>query len=470
MMKRSFSFSRGAYRGLTVFVVAVLPFLILSFFNHPQNDDYVYAARAETFGFVGANVWWFTVWSGRYLTTAILSMSPLVIGSFFLYKFVAAAIILLLGASLLVFFRTVAGTWLTPARQGILAVTVLALYLYQMPAIAEGIYWMTGAVNYQLGCILLFFVAALLFRVEQQPRKNTAMRLLGVVLIIATAGTNELAMLLLLELLVLMLMVDGLRRHRLSIWKSIAALVSLAGVLIVTFAPGTRARYALSSHDLMLSIRSSFAVGGGYLGRWLLTAPVLPATALLMPLLAKMPRRAITWMNHPLVTVALFLLTYFALYFPSFYGSGIVEPRTVTVIYLYFLVGFLMNVAVLVNYLEARMNWRLPAVSRVLAGAAVLLMIVQFLAFDSNLKSAWSDLATGTAYRYSREQNERYDAIESCPAFVCEVDPLRDKPKTIFYFENAVDEKADSEFFHHYKDGGYAAYFHKWRIRLKSTQ
>ena len=450
---------------LTALLLAIIPFVLLSLFNHPHNDDYVYAARAQALGFLRANVWWYNFWSGRYTTTAILSINPLVFGSFLLYRFVAATIIGLLFCSLFLFIREVAPQALGTRARLILALTFLALYLYQMPAIAEGIYWMAGSVNYQLGCILLLGLTALLVHLERQPRPRTCQRALAIVLAVATAGTNELAMLLLVELSVVMLSVDLMENRRLDAWKVLVVLVSVLASAAVVLAPGTQARYHTVDHDVWSAMRTALVQGVAYLGNWVAWSPILPVTVLLMPLIAKIPRDPRAYRHHPLATLGFFMLNYFLLWFPPLYTTGTIEPRTVTVIYLVFLIGFIANLLNIANYCLVRCGWqmRLWTSVRTASGALIVVMCV---AGDSNLRAAWSDLLSGSAYRYSRELDARYQAIRACPMSVCEVGRLRDMPRVMYFFDDPVDENSDSAFYREYKDHGYAAYFHKRRIKL----
>ena len=81
-----------------------------------------------------------------------------------------------------------------------LSLSVTVFYLFVMPNIAEGIYWFTGAVTYQLSVILIITYAALLYRYlnERYLFGKTFHYLLNVIILILIIGFNEIAMLLML--------------------------------------------------------------------------------------------------------------------------------------------------------------------------------------------------------------------------------------------------------------------------------
>ena len=106
---------------------------------------------------------------------------------------------------------------------------------------------------------------------------------------------------------------------------------------------------------------------------------------------------------------------------------------------------------------------RYPPVARVALVAAIVLMTVLP---SSNLRVAYADLASGAAARYDAEQRRRYELIQACSGPVCPVPPLSDPPRTLFFFENAVDTGRDDAFFERYKDFAFAGYFYRRRVLL----
>ena len=54
---------------------ALAPFLGLCFFVHPAADDYVFAIMVRDLGFGAAQHDWYTNWTGRFVSTALISMA-----------------------------------------------------------------------------------------------------------------------------------------------------------------------------------------------------------------------------------------------------------------------------------------------------------------------------------------------------------------------------------------------------------
>lgn len=459
--KRNSSISRIII--VSAFLV-ILPFFFLSFFNHPQNDDYVYAAWTRHYGFAEANARWFLVWSGRYLTTAILSAGPLVFGSFGAYKIIPALIIAVLFGGLYFFIRSVYADRITRSNKLVLSLAVLALYFTIMPTVAEGIYWMSGGVCYQLGSALFLVTAGLICRQYLQARKTILPTMLAAVLILAAIGTNEVTMLSLVAFLGTLFLYQLFMNKSLNVQTAVLLTVTVLGTAIVFLSPGNQARFAMTRPNLTEALQATVVTGSTYLLRWLFLSPLLPV-ALLWYGNRSSQKPLLSFRVHPLFSMPLFLGVYYALFFPSFYGTGRVEDRTVNVIALFFLVGFFVNIAILIDY-RAAVQQRIAALSTGFSLVAVASILFILVAASPPVRTAYGDLFSGRAVVYDRELTERYRIIRECPWMVCEVPPLSSVPKTVYFFENALDDRRESDFLKGYKDSGFAYYFGKARVRL----
>jgi hypothetical protein len=72
---------------ISLSLFCILPFLFLSFFNYPSADDYSMTFVLEKLKFWGAQKYWYLGWSGRYISTAILSLfHPLLFKKILLYQ------------------------------------------------------------------------------------------------------------------------------------------------------------------------------------------------------------------------------------------------------------------------------------------------------------------------------------------------------------------------------------------------
>ena len=84
---------------LCIGLLALLPFMLLTGYNHPQTDDYGFAVRDMKYDFWETQKIYYTHWSGRYFGTASASVNPINYGNFGLYKIYSLLLITLLAAS-----------------------------------------------------------------------------------------------------------------------------------------------------------------------------------------------------------------------------------------------------------------------------------------------------------------------------------------------------------------------------------
>lgn len=180
-----FLFTCPVYAG--VLLLALLPFLGLIGFAHPAIDDFDNAATAARMG-RGAALWyWYTQWSGRYITIGLSTLlNPLSYGSATgaapAGLLVLRSLLVLTGAGLLVsvqqFFRALlmalsepAGA-MAPTRNlsWVLTLAVLTLGFNALPEPFTLLYWYSGAFNYLLPLLfVLTFCAAALRALHLPP-------------------------------------------------------------------------------------------------------------------------------------------------------------------------------------------------------------------------------------------------------------------------------------------------------------
>jgi hypothetical protein len=458
--------TRSPWTGVPLLVALALvlfPFVALSFFNHPQNDDWAMALHVRQLGYLGANAFWFKSWTGRYFAIAAICATPVVYGSMAAFKCMAALLIAGLVASSYCFV-TVLGRGLPVSARIAGAMGIVALHLLQMPTVVEGVYWGSGAVAYEFGNALLLLLFAVVLDERGLGRLGMAAAL---VLAAAAAGTNEISMLYMDGMLALVVAARTHRSRQVPRSLALVLAVAIGASALVMFAPGERLRFSISGHphDLRYAIGASLDQGVALAWRWLVGGPLVPVAILLVPVAIEVSRIARRKLPHPALAWALFLAVFFASFFPSLYGTAVVEARTSNVIHFYFVVGFLLSVANLAAWASARgvtPHIRYPLLVRgLLWTAAVLLTALP----QSNLRTAYADLLSGTALRYDRERNERARIISRCATADCSVPPLTEHPRTIYFFDDAIGE-GDGLWWAAYKDGGFAAYHGKTHIRV----
>lgn len=151
---------------LFLLIIAIIPFILLSYFNHPTDDDFHNAFSFRENGFVDGCVWLYHNWTGRYT-------SILLYGVFFDVQSFDKLLINTKVAPVLFIALLILSAWFLFSsfnKKNSWAVNVInafyftILYLCSIPLVSSAIYWYTGAEVYTSGVILFISLLACLFR------------------------------------------------------------------------------------------------------------------------------------------------------------------------------------------------------------------------------------------------------------------------------------------------------------------
>ena len=146
--------SHLTFKIIIIFMLIALltPFIINCFFAYPQTDDFCYSAIARNLGFIKTQYHVYKTWSGRFTSTALLSINPLVYGSLIWYKLVFAFLLLAQIASILLMTCAITKKTLSWQDKFIFVLMLLIAYLNRMDDVRSGLYWMAGVITYQSCC------------------------------------------------------------------------------------------------------------------------------------------------------------------------------------------------------------------------------------------------------------------------------------------------------------------------------
>lgn len=225
--------------------LALLPFFLLSYFNHPFLDDYYNAANVRTTGLLAQQVELYQKWTGRFSTSLLVTAgNPLVYGSYGAFRLTPALMLLATLSVVYLGLRTLSRA--LPKAQALLAAAVfLLLYLHMLPDTYQAVYWFTGAIVYHGAGLLLLLVFIAAARAQQATKASVrgAWRLVAAGCTIAAAAANEMTMLHLLLALALLLGVSWHRREwaQLRWWAALLALALVVSLISVA-APGNYLR------------------------------------------------------------------------------------------------------------------------------------------------------------------------------------------------------------------------------------
>ncbi|MCJ8165923.1 DUF6056 family protein [Pontibacter sp. E15-1] len=450
-------------------LLVLVPFLLLTLYNHPQADDFGFAVRDNTFNFWETQVNFYLNWSGRYFSTASTILSPVNSHDFDGYKLYSFLLIMLFAASIYLLIYTLLNKSCNPLQFSALAVLFISLYILQLPSVSEGLFWMPGLLAYQLPNIMMLMVLALLVSFFQTGNQVLKLVYIGLaaVLCIAIVGSNEMSIVMAFTTVLLLFYLnwkDTQNRPYLAFLLFICTVACLVAVL----APGNYARmedhpdgkkplWALT-YAAFLTILSFY--------RWL--APVLIASVLYviywgLPLADKKVRDAIFRVDLR-VSLLYYLVTLFLMQFAYTWAVGErPTPRVENVIYFFFVFGWFYNLQVaLTTYghlLRSERN-----LSPALPVAAFILLLLSVFDMNSTIATAYIDLISGKAQAYDAALNERYTYLQNSGCDTCALAPLPAIPQSL-YFMDALDGEANSKF---WVNADLARYWHKSSVFLTS--
>ncbi|HET8542603.1 MAG TPA: DUF6056 family protein [Anaeromyxobacter sp.] len=443
---------------------AIAPFFALAAYAHPQNDDWGFASMVLKFGYGGANAVWYRNWTGRYLSTAWASATPLSMRTLTGFPVaVAANLALFVGGAVALALAILPREVPRRARAAV-GLVLAALHLATMPSIAEGVYWFSGSSTYLLGSAFLAWVVALSAAVDRLEGGRRRAALAGAILAAAlAAGTNEIAAACVVAAAAGRLAWASRAARRVR-WDLLAVVaVAVAGAAVELLAPGNRARAATQAGA---PVGAALAIGVAWAGRWALEwlqGPIVPA-ALATVAAVPWPEGGDDRGPRPAVVLALWAAAVAAACaLPSLAGGG-VPTRAANAVNWLFVVGALATAVSLRRPLAGLLG-RLPG-PRLAAPIALAALAIALAALrPTSLRLAVTDLASGEARRYDAEMRLRHASLRACPYDVCDVPPV-EPALSLWWFEDALLEGYEPQFFHGYKDATFAYWFGKKRVRL----
>lgn len=453
----------------------LLPFFILAAFNHPSADDFTVAYSLKVKGFWAAQVNWYLTWSGRYISTAIVSLlHPLVYKSFILYRLYPLFLLATTWIAAKHLFKSLFPKMGLPAllaASGICTITILSV----LPSMVQGYYWVPGSLIYMLGNIFTLLFASYLLRF--QKGKNIIHFSLFILYGILAIGSNELNLFIVLAIICAWGLGKFIEDKKLSIQAILS--ISILGIAsgFSLFAPGNTARgsviesakgnEAFVIHDPIFALQKSISHGSSDLLHWAFISPLL-----ILCILAILKRKELMLDLKPIFNPLLVWLgilgLFFFLYFPYYYGTGNPDSasfpaRTSNVICFYLCFALPVGLLYTLEWLSKVKNQVLttPTSPLLFYGSSTVLFLTVIA--TGNIKMALKDLRSRDFLAYHRELNARYEFISKNPSDTLVVDSLHFFPRTIYMEDiSSVSEN--------WKNAPYANYFGKKSIRLKNDQ
>lgn len=461
--------------------VLIIPFMVLSFFTFPSADDFSISFLAREAGFWNYQHLMYDTWTGRYAANFIEAINPLVWGWEWGYRLIPIIMMIMMVFSIYILLRFLIKYNFT--RMEILAGTLIifTLYLNIFPGISEGLYWMTGAIEYLFANILMMLLIPAFewIRVDGlRFYQRLIFYLISVFLAFVICGLNEISILLLFEFIALRILWKYSLTRRIDLTATGLLLIVVGAGLIEVSAPGNFDRMSEFSgnFNFFATLSGSIKSVTKLVGIFLQNPPFLILTLLFIPYSVRKPiENTPLWhlsRLKPIWVLFISIFVIFSLYIPPFLGMGINPPlRVHALIALVFLWLWGINIYSLMQYIRRKGidKIALPSwASYFLVIVAVILTLTDFnkipsgpVYFRGNIVRAWSDLAL-RASNYNKQMNDRIlfiDKVKENGMDTIEFCRLKDVPQTIYFIDISEDPA-------HWINYSFSRYYNTCPVRL----
>ncbi len=446
------SLSKGqAFLSRATALIILLPFFVISFFNHPLGDDYWSTGMVRRLGFLHAQVELYNTVPPRWLALGLSCFSPLSWGNFWGYKVIPVVFLLLFIAAMAGLFRTLSGYSPGVTRKSCyeLAILFTAVFLSAAPGIGGGIYWVSALIVFGIGLLLFVCWVNLLVMWYRGRRSRWVLAGIGVCFL-AMAGSNEIITVVSLVILGVVNLYR-IRRKR-GIDRATVLLLSLLGLSVgfVACFKGAPHRLALmqttDSAKFWYSAGFSILVSGFCVLKALISPFCLAALIAAYDPFIRWCRSVYGVQQELLNAVSYFtagwLFILFTIPFTVLYLSGLHPPyRVVNMVFFFQLIGLM--------YFGTRATRGRGPFAKFgqYRNIAVALLLISGFMCKNNVSIAVRELVSGNAYQYDKEMNQRYQLILKCRADSCVVPYLRHTSITLRYDSADVNDFHISDYF-----------------------
>lgn len=425
MMKKIFSY-------FTYFALLIV--LINVCYIYPSMDDFSYYVRSHDRGFWTFQKWHYFNWGGRYMPNAFLGYFNFGDSGIYLYRTIAAVIIIGFYFALQLFIKKV----IQVKDSHFIANITFLSYLFSLFSISQAFYWMPGSITYTFGITLCLLSWALL------KSKNSFFFLLNILFIAILNGTNELTSLFFNGSLFILLIFEWMKYRKINFRILILLMISVIFMCICILAPGNTVRTLSETNEntrdfIFSASRAIFRTFDFLTDRFYIF--ILLGIFLFKEIIADSKFKIdFTGINQKLVKIFIFLFPFVVLFFgiiPSYYATGRIPPeRTVNVISFYFLIAVLFSI----KFYKANFEIRTQFLRNSKIVTAIPLLIIGLVViFPNELQRNGYDLFSGRSNNFSNEMQDRINYFKSTPQKDIRVKKLTSYPNTLLFRDISTD-------------------------------
>ena len=447
-------------------IISILPFVYFTKYSFPYADDYYFdnLARQENYFLILKELYF--NYNGRFTASAFQILVK-INDNYLFYRLMNLSIIVIFIFIIILFFKTLGTTFV---KAIMISSGFLFIFLYQMPTVAQGFYWLTASMAYTLSLISISFIALLYFKFKQ-TKKNIYYFLL-ILTIVLNAGYNESAAISIFVITMGLVFYERIVNRKflsaeLVFWGS-----SIIGLLIAALSPGNFHRentemnnhLILNIYYLVPFVKNAFIDTISFCLKWL-NSPLIPTTLLFVPILGNELKKN-TKIEIKSISiyfwVLIFVVTLFAMFLPAhlFLGHSPWQ-RIQNVIYFVFLI-FWFSISTMI-YIKHSNLFSLNSFSFIAIYFFLLFSIKNTNVSTNQIGNAYSDLFNGKCVDYSSQMNDRLILLNNKVQQKIILRPIKNPPLTIFPGDISCDDKDFTNIM-------LAKYYDKIKINLKQCE
>lgn len=423
--------------------ILLSPFLYLCAFAHPSGDD---------FGNVRWTNWLqfqkdaYSNWTGRYFSSAIISLNPIHWHSLVGYRIALAALLLAFTIAFALLITRIISSFSSVGRRTrtLLVCAALLLLFNNFISMNEGFYWYCGAITYTLPLLLMAgFLHFTLQLNEENFRRNTLkIYLVSSLLLAAIIGSNETILPVTCCVSIALFFFYKMRkRAALSRYYSFLILVCFLASAVAILAPGNFVRQSITQLNLLTAFPAwlswSFSFFKGC---------ILDPYLLSFSLLTLMATKSTRFKEKLLPLLPFFLLPGIIVLittFPSFWSMGSQPPyRALNVAYTLFLlawIALLLRLSFSLQLFYRKYPKKTATLNTILCTCFVALIFSQtneHAIRNSNFFIASKVLANRTQQEFDAFLTQRYQNVKNSLRDTIYLPPIPQKRGNILFFSD----------------------------------
>lgn len=443
----------------------ITPFVINCFFAYPQTDDFFYSFISRNLGFFKTQYHVYVTLSGRFTSTALLSINPLVYNSLAGYKLFFAILILVQLSSIYFLIDALTKKMLSWQEKLIFALTLLFAFLDQMDDVRSGLYWMAGVITYQVAETLMLFYISLFILINQDRKYGSLLnKCVTIILAILLGGTNE-VVLVLVFIITSLIIINSYVIKRIITPFQIATFIAVSiGSCIGIMAPGNFARMS-DYHDrknLFITVWNSLNLAFTSIEVWITSPLALILMGMVLFVVIRKPQLRTLFGSFKIVssTCLLLFLTFICFFIPYWSTGMSPQNRVINMIYLFFLVGWMTTLAIIFAHFGESILLLMKKIPIKTGFVVIVAFLITLFSFGaSNFLLVTKDMLSGDSFSYNAQMRQRESQIINSDKDNCTLENITSTPRSLFFYFISQDKD-------YWVNGCYATYFGKKSVAL----